>query len=233
MNIFKNMIRLLLVFSLLCAFFIMVPFAFADEAQVTLPPLNLNPSPSLSTDLNLNPSPPVPSQPESSPSLSQIQPGNETLPSFENSTSRVYQDPKGLYTITFPEGSSQTPGVDEKIAMFNVPDNGKVYILKVESTEEANEGVTDIQDEMVKSGAQMFGQSTLNASGKQGKVILFSMDGKALSEMTGQQFSAVPHAILLTYFPGTSLAMIIVVPKDSYKNAQPWILEILNGAVFK
>jgi hypothetical protein len=41
------------------------------------------------------------------------------------------------------------------------------------------------------------------------------------------------YAIVMVLYPNTNLMTIIILPKDTYNNAQSWILETIKGVVFQ
>ncbi len=216
MNIIKRMGYLLFTVMLLISMILIFP-VFAEEATITLPSLNPTPTPALTTPTG----------------LPQMETG-EQLPSFDNPNINVYRDSMGKFTITFPQGSTLGQSPDSDLITFILPDQAKAYIPIVPSPEEALEGLKDIEDDILGQGGTKVGQSTLQIGTKSAIVTLYGMEGGALGKMTGEQFAAgITYAILMVHYPGTNLALIVVIPKDTYKNAQTWILETLKGVVFQ
>jgi len=83
-------------------------------------------------------------------------------------------------------------------------------------------------------GGNKVGQSTIQVGNRTAQVNLYGMEGSALSEMIGEDFTqGIVYAIVMVLYPNTNLMSIIILPKDSYNNAQPWILETIKGVVFQ
>lgn len=202
-------------FSVLLFSLIVVP-ANADDSTVSLPPLN--------------PSPMIESAPGGLP---QMETG-EQLPSFDQPNVNVFKDPQGKYTITFPQGTTQQQSPDNDIVAFSLPDQAKAYIPIATNPEENQEAFLDIEDDILGQGGNKIGQSVIQVGNRTAQVNLYGMEGSALSDMTGEEFSQnLKYAIVMVLYPNTNLMTIIILPKDAYKNAQPWILETIKGVIFQ
>jgi len=212
LKIFHNLIFLFTV-SLL---FLMVFPAIAEESTVSLPPLN--PSPSI----------------EAAPTgLPQMETGQQ-LPSFDQPNINVFKDPQGKYVITFPRGTTQQQSSDNDMVTFLLPDQAKAYIPIVADPEETQEAFLDIEDDILGQGGNKVGQSTIQVGNRTAQVNLYGMEGSSLSDMIGEDFTqGIVYAIVMVLYPNTNLMSIIILPKDSYNNAQPWILETIKGVVFQ
>jgi hypothetical protein len=205
----------LISFTALLFFLIVIP-ANANDSTISLPPLN--------------PSPLIESAPGGLP---QMETG-EQLPSFDQPNINVFKDPQGKYTITFPQGTTQQPGPDDDIVAFSLPDQAKAYIPKVANPEANQEAFLDIEDDILGQGGNKVGQSIIQVGDRTAQVNLYGMEGSALSDMTGEEFTQnLMYAIVMVLYPNTNLMTIIILPKDTYNNAQSWILETIKGVVFQ
>ncbi|QPM68050.1 hypothetical protein [Atribacter laminatus] len=202
-------------FTTLLFFLIVIP-ANADDATVSLPPLN--------------PSPLIESAPGGLPQME----AGEQLPSFDQPNINVFKDPQGKYTITFPQGTTQQQGPDDNIVAFSLPDQAKAYIPMVTNPEANQEAFLDIEDDILGQGGSKVGQSVIQVGNRTAQVNLYGMEGSALSDMTGEEFSQnLKYAIVMVLYPNTNLMTLIILPKDAYNNAQPWILETIKGVIFQ
>ena len=211
----KNSWYWMIGFSVLLFSLIVVP-ANADDSTVSLPPLN--------------PSPMIESAPGGLP---QMETG-EQLPSFDQPNVNVFKDPQGKYTITFPQGTTQQQSPDNDIVAFSLPDQAKAYIPIATNPEENQEAFLDIEDDILGQGGNKIGQSVIQVGDRTAQVNLYGMEGSALSHMTGEDFTQnLMYALVMVLYPNTNLMTIIILPKDAYKNAQPWILETIKGVIFQ
>lgn len=197
-------------------FFLVVLPGNASNSTVILPPLN--------------PSPLIESTPGGLP---QMETGDQ-LPLFNQPNINVFKDPSGKYIITFPQGTTQQQSLDNDIVVFSLPDQAKAYIPIVSNPGENQEAFLDIEDDILGQGGKKVGQSVVQVGDRTAQVNLYGMDGNALSQMTGQEFTKnLMYAIVMVLYPNTNLMTIIILPKDAYKNAQPWILEMIKGVAFQ